>query len=80
MVTGASRGIGRSIAEIFAREGARLVISGRHQDTLDRAAREIESQGTEPRVKPVACHAGRPDQIRNLVESAMDAFGRVDIL
>lgn len=80
IVTGASRGIGRSIAEIFAREGARVVISGRHQDMLDRAAREIESQGTEPRMKPVACHAGRPDQIRNLVESAMDAFGRVDIL
>ena len=38
IVTGASRGIGKAIAEIFAREGASVVICGRKQDTLDAVA------------------------------------------
>jgi NAD(P)-dependent dehydrogenase (short-subunit alcohol dehydrogenase family) len=74
-VTGASRGIGRAIAETFVREGASVVICGRRQDTLDAAAREIG-----PGVKPVACHVGRPDDIRKLVDAANDEFGRIDIL
>jgi NAD(P)-dependent dehydrogenase (short-subunit alcohol dehydrogenase family) len=75
IVTGASRGIGRAIAEVFAREGASVVICGRKQEILDRVAREIG-----PSVKPVACHVGRADQIENLVESTLREFGRIDIL
>jgi dehydrogenase/reductase SDR family protein 4 len=75
IVTGASRGIGRSIAEVFAREGAKVVIAGRKQETLDQVARE-----TGPNVLPVVCHIGKVDQLQNLVDSAVRAFGRVDIL
>ena len=75
IVTGASRGIGRSIAEVFVREGAKVVIAGRKQETLDQVAREIG-----PAVKPVACHVGRADQIQNLVDSTTREFGRVDVL
>ena len=75
IVTGASRGIGRAIAEVFAREGASVVICGRKQEILDRVAREIG-----PSVKPVACHVGRADQIENLVESTLRDFGRIDVL
>lgn len=75
IVTGASRGIGRAIAEVFVREGARVVICGRKQETLDQVAREIG-----PSVKAVACHIGKMDQIRNLVGSAVRQFGRIDIL
>jgi dehydrogenase/reductase SDR family protein 4 len=71
IVTGASRGIGRAIAETFAREGAQVVICGRKQDTLDEVARQIG-----PAVRPFACHVGRADDIRRLVEFA----GPVDIL
>ena len=55
IVTGASRGIGRSIAEVFVREGAQVVICGRKQETLDQVAKEI-GHG----VKPVVCHVAPP--------------------
>jgi NAD(P)-dependent dehydrogenase (short-subunit alcohol dehydrogenase family) len=75
IVTGASRGIGRSIAEVFVREGAKVVIVGRRQETLDQVASEIG-----PNAKPVACHVGRADQIQNLVDVTTREFGRIDIL
>ncbi len=75
LVTGASRGIGRSIAEVFTREGAQVVIAGRKQETLDQVAREIG-----PAAKAIACHVGRADQLQNLVDAATREFGRIDIL
>jgi dehydrogenase/reductase SDR family protein 4 len=75
IVTGASRGIGRSIAEVFVREGAHVVICGRKQDTLDQVARELG-----PRVTPIACHVGRADQLQAMVDTTMHQFGRIDIL
>ncbi len=75
IVTGASRGIGRAIAEIFSREGARVVICGRKQETLDQVAREIGSN-----VTPVACHVGRAEQIENMIAIATRELGPIDIL
>lgn len=75
IVTGASRGIGRAIAEVFAREGARVVICGRKQETLNQVAREIG-----PTVKPIACHVGHPDQIENMVAATTQEFGPAGIL
>src|SRR5579859_374416 len=74
-VTGASRGIGKSIAHCFAREGAHVVICGRKQETLEDVAREIGSQ-----VKPVACHVGKIEHLQSLVESTISEFGRIDVL
>ena len=75
IVTGGSRGIGRAIAEGFAREGASVAICGRSQDTLAEVAREI-GHG----VLPVACHVGRAEQIAALVERVTGEFGRIDVL
>jgi len=75
IVTGASRGIGKSIAEVFAREGAKVVICGRKQETLDQVAAEL-GEG----VKAVACHVGKADQIQGLVDSTTREFGHIDIL
>ena len=75
LVTGASRGIGRSIAEVFVREGAQVVICGRKQDALDQVAKEIG-----PGVKPVACHVGKSADLEALVATTTREFGRIDIL
>jgi dehydrogenase/reductase SDR family protein 4 len=75
IVTGASRGIGRSIAEVFVREGAKVVICGRKAETLEQVAREIG-----PNCKPVVCHIGRADQIQAMVDATSKEFGRIDIL
>ncbi|MBZ5617503.1 MAG: SDR family oxidoreductase [Acidobacteriia bacterium] len=78
VVTGASRGIGRAIAQAFAREAATVVICGRKQETLDQVAAEMA--GNPGTFYPLACHVGRADQIQRLVETCNRQFGRIDIL
>jgi dehydrogenase/reductase SDR family protein 4 len=75
IVTGASRGIGRSIAEVFVREGATVVICGRKKETLEQVAKEIG-----PSVRPIVCHIGRSDQIQAMVDETTREFGKIDIL
>jgi NAD(P)-dependent dehydrogenase (short-subunit alcohol dehydrogenase family) len=78
VVSGASRGIGRAIAELFAREGATVVISGRKLETLQQAAAEMKD--CAGRVYPLACHVGRAADIQRLVDLTHGEFGRIDIL
>ncbi len=78
IVTGASRGIGRAIAELFAREGASVVICGRKQEPLDQVARELT--GLAGRIVPIACHVGQLDDLERLADRATRELGRIDIL
>jgi NAD(P)-dependent dehydrogenase (short-subunit alcohol dehydrogenase family) len=75
IVTGASRGIGRAIAELFATEGASVVVCGRKQETLDQVARELMG-----RILPIACHVGRLEDLERLVDRVTREFGGIDIL
>jgi dehydrogenase/reductase SDR family protein 4 len=78
IVTGASRGIGKSTAEVFAREGATVVICGRKQNTLDEVAEEL--QGLAGRIVPIGCHVGKLEELERLVETTTRDFGKIDIL
>jgi len=75
LITGGSRGIGKAIARVFAREGCTAVICGRKQESLDAAAREIG-----PAIIPIACHVGKPEELQRLVATIDERFGRIDIL
>lgn len=79
VITGASRGIGQAIAEGYLREGAKVVIASRKAEALEATAAELR-EATGGEVLPIATHTGQPDQCAALIQGAVDAFGRVDIL
>jgi NAD(P)-dependent dehydrogenase (short-subunit alcohol dehydrogenase family) len=75
LVTGASKGIGKSIAKTLAEAGARVVLSSRKQDALEAAALEIDGE-----TSVFAANAGDPQAAAACVAHTVDTFGRVDIL
>ncbi|MCP5113811.1 MAG: glucose 1-dehydrogenase [bacterium] len=79
IVTGASRGIGESIARGFARQGATVVISSRKQESLERVAASINADGPGKAI-PIACHTGHGDAIAALFDQVASKLGRLDIL
>jgi len=78
IVTGGSRGIGREIALTLSRAGAKVVVASRKQQGLEAVVEEIAELGGEARAVPA--HLGDEVSIVALAESAVEAFGGVDIL
>ena len=79
IVTGASRGIGKALAATAASLGINLVIGARNFDPLKETADEIARQ-FKVKVEPVACDVTKLEDLENLVKTAKDKFGKVDIL
>ena len=73
LVSGASRGIGRAIAQGFAERGSRVIITGRDAATLEATARDINAT-------PIVCDVANKDAIDKLVETALKQFGHIDTL
>ena len=75
VITGATSGIGRRTAELFAKEGAYVVVSGR---------RKVEGQALASSLGPqalyVSADVAEDEQVENLIQTAMDKFGRIDCL
>lgn len=78
IVTGASKGIGESIARFFADAGAKVVISSRKQADLDTLANEMRQTGAD--VTAIAAHVGDSEQLKNLVDQTIATYGGIDIL
>ena len=78
IVTGSTRGIGKAIATQLASAGAKVIISGRKQETCDLVSNELNNKGFF--TKPIACHVGDKDQINDLINQTIKEFGCIDIL
>ncbi len=78
IITGASKGIGKAMAEIFAEAGASVVVSSRSQDALNIVANEIKEKGGE--AIGITANAGDMGELANLVTQTIDKYGRIDIL
>ncbi len=78
LVTGGSRGLGRSMALGFAAAGADVVVASRKLDACRAVAGEIEAMGR--RALPIAVNVSHWEELDRLVEETFDVFGRVDVL
>jgi len=78
LVTGSSKGIGRSIAFAFVREGCNVVINGRHRDELEMTAVEMRSAGGA--VHPVVADVTESEGAKRVVDETVAQFGTIHVL
>ncbi len=82
IVTGSTKGIGRSIAEQLANHGADVVVSSRKEDACAEVADAINAdlEGRAGSATPIACHIGYKEQLQMLVDETRNKLGKIDIL
>lgn len=78
LVTGSSRGIGKAIIEQMASAGAKVVVSSRKADACEKVRAEFAARGQEAIAVP--CNVGQKEQVKNLVDTVLAKWGRIDIL
>lgn len=78
LVTGSTRGIGKSIAEELARAGAKVAISSRKADACEKARAELVAQGFEVMAQP--CNVSRRQDLKALVDATNAKWKRIDIV
>lgn len=79
IITGSTDGIGFAVAKRMAEDGAKVVISSRKQNNVDRALGELKDEFPN-QVAGVVCHVGKEEDQQKLVDYALDQFGSIDIL
>ncbi|MBS1270977.1 MAG: 3-oxoacyl-[acyl-carrier-protein] reductase FabG [Candidatus Marinimicrobia bacterium] len=77
LVTGGSRGIGYTIAQSFAEQGANVVISSRSEDTLQQAAENLSEHG---QVYPIPCDVSDAKSVKDLIKEIIEEFGSLNVL
>lgn len=78
LIVGASSGIGRAAAVLFAREGAKVIAAARREDRLQALQQELASEQREIAIR--TADASRPEQMQLLAESVLQQFGKIDVL
>jgi NAD(P)-dependent dehydrogenase (short-subunit alcohol dehydrogenase family) len=77
LITGALAGIGRTAAQAFARQGARLIVSGRRDDAGQLLVAELRALGAETEF--VRADVRHEDDVRSIIDRAVERFGRLDV-
>jgi 3-oxoacyl-[acyl-carrier protein] reductase len=78
LVTGSSRGIGRGIARVFAKEGSMVIVNSRSPDRAEAVAREIIEEGGQ--AFPIGADVTDANAVQGMVEQSIERFKRIDIL
>ncbi len=78
IVTGSSKGIGKSIAQGLAEHGAKVVISSRSQEAVDEVVNEFTNSNLD--AIGIACHIGKTEQREELIRKTIEQCGGIDIL
>jgi NAD(P)-dependent dehydrogenase (short-subunit alcohol dehydrogenase family) len=78
LVTGSTRGIGRSIAEELARAGAKVTVSSRNAESCEEARQAMEKEGFS--VMARSCNVSRKEELQALVDATLAKWGRLDIV
>jgi NAD(P)-dependent dehydrogenase (short-subunit alcohol dehydrogenase family) len=78
LVTGSTRGIGKSIAEELARAGAKVAVSSRKAEAVQATVSELQAQGFQVLGKP--CNVSRKEELQALVDATREKWGRIDIV
>lgn len=78
IITGASQGIGRTIALVFAKSGANVICIARSESKIKELCLEITDQGGQ--ASPIACDVGDGDAYANAIKSVANEYGKLDIL
>lgn len=78
IITGGNSGVGAATALLFAKEGAKVVISARRQPQLEEVAAKVREAGGE--VLPVVCDISKPEDADHLITKTVETYGRVDVL
>jgi 3-oxoacyl-[acyl-carrier protein] reductase len=80
IVTGGSKGIGKGIARVFARQGARLLIAARDETTLAAAADELAREHEACEVVTVIADVAKVEDCQRIADETVAAFGGIDVL
>lgn len=80
LLTGASKGMGKAMAQALAEHGAKVMISSRKLEPCQAVADEINARCGEQRAFAFACNAGYKDQLQALVDATHDRLGKIDVL
>ncbi|MEP0339167.1 MAG: SDR family oxidoreductase [Alphaproteobacteria bacterium] len=82
LITGSSRGIGKAIAEAYARQGAKVIITSRKLDACEAVAAQINEENYDApgEAMAIACNVSDVGQLTSLVDRVKEEWGRIDIL